>query len=153
MQPKPCLKLMWYLFFFFCPQKKNSLYDFFKHHSWYSCVVNRWAPLFLTQAYALSYFYHEISCSSAEGDLDLAQKSTWQHMRISGFLGIGFSYASRKLWIIRSQFKVQVHGKKLFGAFALSSQLPGPHLWPASTPSRSLRPRLQNYTLLNVLFI
>lgn len=33
----------------------------FKSRSWYSCRVNRWTLLFLTEAYAVNYFYHEIS--------------------------------------------------------------------------------------------
>lgn len=38
--------------------KKNfyTCYMIFKSHSWYFHIVNRWAPLFQTQTYAVNYF-------------------------------------------------------------------------------------------------
>lgn len=83
MQPQHCLKLLCCLFF----SKGNMhiyVYDS-KSSSCYSFILNRWVPLFSTQACAMNYIYNQIPCSRAEGDFDLVRKSTCQHTHISQF--------------------------------------------------------------------
>lgn len=53
--------------------------------SCYSFILNRWVPLFSTQACAMNYIYNQIPCSRAEGDFDLIWKSTCQHTHIPQF--------------------------------------------------------------------
>lgn len=57
--------------------------------SCYSFILNRWVPLFSTQACAMNYTYIQIPCSRAEGDFDLVRKSTCQHTHISPIIVTG----------------------------------------------------------------